>query len=45
MVSETTKETWGKVYEMNVYTFFNILAYTIDKRAELNKMSNGKHTV
>lgn len=43
MVAQTCNESWGKVYEMNPYTFFNILAYKIDKNAEEKKqMDNWK---
>lgn len=33
-VSETTREPWSVVYDMNPYTFFNILCYRKDKDAE-----------
>ena len=34
IVSETTREPWSKVYEMNPYFFFNTLSYRKDKDAE-----------
>lgn len=33
-MSETTRCEWDKVWEMNVYEFFNIIAYSKDKAAE-----------
>jgi hypothetical protein len=33
-VSETYKCDWGKVFEMNIYQFFNIVSYHKDKKAE-----------
>lgn len=30
-VSSTVRESWEKVFNMNVYEFFNILCYSIDK--------------
>jgi len=30
-VSELTRKTWDEVFEMNVYEFFNIIAYAKDK--------------
>lgn len=32
-VSETLREPWSEVWEKNIYEFFNIIAYTKDKRA------------
>ena len=34
MVSETCRCEWGKVYDMNIYEFFNIMAYRTDKKNE-----------
>lgn len=31
-VSDVTKETWANVLKMDVYSFFNITCYIIDKR-------------
>lgn len=36
-VSETVREPWRVVLEMNVYEFLNIVCYTRDK-AEFEKM-------
>lgn len=33
-VSETVRDSWEKVMQMNVYEFFNILCYAIDKANE-----------
>lgn len=33
-VSETTREPWSVVYDMNPYTFFNLLSYRKDKEVE-----------
>lgn len=33
-VSETSREPWSVVYQMNPYEFFNILSYRKDKDAE-----------
>lgn len=33
-VAETVNDSWDKVYEMNIYMFFNILSYRQDKQAE-----------
>lgn len=30
-VSNITKEKWSDVYEMNVYTFFNIVSFAKEK--------------
>lgn len=35
-VSDTTKEKWSDVFEMNIRTFLNIVCYTNDK-AEYDK--------
>lgn len=34
LVSETTRCRWDDVWEMNVYEFFNYVAYAKDKAAE-----------
>jgi hypothetical protein len=34
IVSETTKDSWDKVSEYNVFQFFNIFCYYIDKTNE-----------
>lgn len=31
-VSDVTKETWANVLKMDVYSFFNITCYIIDKK-------------
>lgn len=33
-VSETTRNSWDEVYQMNPYMFFNILSYRRDKQEE-----------
>lgn len=33
-VAETVRDSWDKVMQMNVYEFFNILCYAIDKSEE-----------
>ena len=33
-VSEIARSSWDDVYAMNIYTFFNILSYRQDKKAE-----------
>lgn len=33
-VSETVRDSWEKVFTMNVYEFFNIVCYRIDKDNE-----------
>lgn len=33
-VSETVRDSWEKVFAMNIYEFFNILCYSIDKSNE-----------
>jgi hypothetical protein len=30
-VSEVTRKDWDRVFEMNVYEFFNVVAYARDK--------------
>ena len=32
-MSETTRKDWDEVFEMNIYMFFNIVAYAKDKAA------------
>lgn len=39
-----TKETWSKVYEMNVYEFFNILAFSRDYNKNLLAKSRNTMT-
>lgn len=33
-IAQLTNDSWDKVYEMNIYTFFNLLSYKNDKQAE-----------
>jgi hypothetical protein len=33
-VSETCRCEWAKVFGMNIYEFFNIIAYRTDKKNE-----------
>jgi hypothetical protein len=33
-VSETIRDSWEKVFDMNIYEFFNVLCYSIDKANE-----------
>lgn len=43
-VSETTRLGWDEVYKMNIYEFFNIYLYTLEKgrrkKAEYDKIAN-----
>lgn len=43
-VSETTRLPWPEVYRMNIYEFFNIYHYLIEKgrrrQAEYDKINN-----
>lgn len=37
MVSETTRKEWDRIYEMNIYEFFNIVSYARDKSKQKEK--------
>jgi len=40
IISELTKNSWDKVFEMGIYEFFNLLAYRKDKQNEIEKAKN-----
>jgi hypothetical protein len=45
IISELTKNSWDKVFEMGIYEFFNLLAYRKDKQNEIEKSKNNNGKV
>jgi hypothetical protein len=45
IISELTKNSWDKVFEMGIYEFFNLLAYRKDKQNEIEKAKNNNGKV